>query len=190
MTWKTRHEFGSLFHKKTADKTQVLCSTQRFPTPSGRQDENLLDEETRSLASTLDDCRTLIRASHVLTKESKLLTLRSDLGRKGEELAAAYLDHRAFKSSRHFTFRSAGIVTTRYQCRIDLVLTKGPSSFCRRKRARRIGLRHRRRMSICAAATGTRAARVYRRMFGLEAEPYRFDVVSIVLPSQEDSKSE
>ena len=35
----------------------------------------------------------------------------------------------------------------------------------------------------------TRAARVYRRLFGLRGEPYRYDVVSIVLPPTEDGRT-
>jgi len=33
----------------------------------------------------------------------------------------------------------------------------------------------------------TRAARVYRRLFGLAGEPYRYDVVSVVLPHAEEA---
>ncbi len=34
-----------------------------------------------------------------------------------------------------------------------------------------------------------RAARAYRRMFGLAAAPYRYDVITIVLPGEEESNA-
>ena len=36
----------------------------------------------------------------------------------------------------------------------------------------------------------TRAARAYRRLFGLEDTPYRFDVVSVVLPAEGDDTTQ
>ncbi len=36
----------------------------------------------------------------------------------------------------------------------------------------------------------TRAALVYRRLFGLMREPYRYDVVSIVLPFEDETRSQ
>lgn len=34
----------------------------------------------------------------------------------------------------------------------------------------------------------TRAARAYRRMFGLSADPYRFDVISVLLPTADETR--
>ncbi len=122
------------------------------------------------------------------------LTLRSDLGRKGEELAAAYLDQQGFQIvAANFTVpvgrnRNDAVINVE----IDLVAYEGPVLCFVEVKTRasdwfapptaNVDLRKQRQV--------TRAARVYRRMFGLEAEPYRFDVVSIVLPSQKDSNSE
>ncbi|MGI8918907.1 MAG: YraN family protein [Pyrinomonadaceae bacterium] len=122
------------------------------------------------------------------------LTLRSDLGRKGEELAAAYLNQQGFQIvAANFTVpvgrnRNDAVINVE----IDLVAYEGPVLCFVEVKTRasdwfapptaNVDLRKQRQV--------TRAARVYRRMFGLEAEPYRFDVVSIVLPPDEDSNSE
>ena len=127
-------------------------------------------------------------------KNLNSLTLHSDLGRKSEELAAAYLYQQGFQIvAANFTVpvgrnRNGAVVNVE----IDLVAYEGPVLCFVEVKTRasdwfapptaNVDLRKQRQV--------TRAARVYRRMFGLEAEPYRFDVVSIVLPSLEDSKSE
>lgn len=127
-------------------------------------------------------------------KNLNSLTLRSDLGRKGEELAAAYLDQQGFQIvAANFTVpvgrnRNDAVINVE----IDLVAYEGPVLCFVEVKTRasdwfapptaNVDLRKQRQV--------TRAARVYRRMFGLKAEPYRFDVVSIVLPPEEDSNSE
>jgi putative endonuclease len=121
-------------------------------------------------------------------KKPDSLTLPSDLGSQGEELAAAYLDQLGFQIvAANFTVpvgrnRNDAVVNVE----IDLVAYEGPVLCFVEVKTRasdwfappiaNVDLRKQRQV--------TRAARVYRRMFGLEAEPYRFDVVSIVLPEQ------
>lgn len=127
-------------------------------------------------------------------KKTNFSNLPSDLGRKGEELAAAYLDQLGFQIvAANFTVpvgrnRNDAVVNVE----IDLVAYEGPMLCFVEVKTRtsdwfapptaNVDLRKQRQV--------TRAARVYRRMFGLEAEPYRFDVVSIVLPAQDDSTRE
>ena len=126
-------------------------------------------------------------------KKTNLPTLPSDLGRKGEELAAAYLDQLGFQIVvANFIVpvgrnRNDAVVNVE----IDLVAYEGPVLCFVEVKTRasdwfapptaNVDLRKQRQV--------TRAARAYRRMFGLEAEPYRFDVVSIVLPGPDDSTS-
>ena len=120
-------------------------------------------------------------------KKLNYLPLPSDLGRYGEELAAAYLDQLGFQIvAANFTVpvgrnRNDAVINVE----IDLVAYEGATLCFVEVKTRasdwfapptaNVDLRKQRQV--------TRAARVYRRMFGLEQEPYRFDVVSIVLPS-------
>lgn len=119
-------------------------------------------------------------------KRNITLSPSRDLGRKGEELAAAYLCQLGFQIvAANFTVpagrnRNDALVNVE----IDLVAYEGPVLCFVEVKTRasdwfappiaNVDLRKQRQI--------TRAAHVYRRMFGLEAEPYRFDVVSIVLP--------
>ena len=109
----------------------------------------------------------------------------SDLGRKGEGLAAAYLRKHGFQIvAANFTVpvgrnRLDAVVNVE----IDLVAYEGPVLCFVEVKTRvsdwfapptaNVDLRKQRQI--------IRAARVYRRMFGLANERSRFDVVSIVL---------
>lgn len=110
-----------------------------------------------------------------------------DLGRRGEELAAAYLQQLGYQIVvANFTVpvgrnRNDAVVNVE----IDLVAYEGPVLCFVEVKTRasdwfaapvaNVDLRKQRQV--------TRAARVYRRMFGLEEERHRFDVVSIVMPA-------
>ena len=112
-----------------------------------------------------------------------------DLGRKGEELAAAYLQQLGYQIvAANFILpvgrnRNDAVVNVE----IDLVAYDGPVLCFIEVKTRasdwfapptaNVDLRKQRQI--------TRAARIYRRMFDLIDELYRFDVVSIVLPSAE-----
>lgn len=127
-------------------------------------------------------------------KEAASQILPSDLGRQGEERAAAYLAQLGFHIvAANFTVpvgrnRNDAVVNVE----IDLVAYEGPILCFVEVKTRasdwfappiaNVDLRKQRQV--------TRAARVYRRMFGLETEPYRFDVVSIVLPAKDETTSE
>lgn len=124
-------------------------------------------------------------------KNLNSLTLPSALGRQGEELAAAYLDQLGFRIvAANFTVPvGRNRNDTLINVEIDLVAYEGPVLCFVEVKTRasdwfapptaNVDLRKQRQV--------TRATRVYRRMFGLEAEPYRFDVVSVVLPGREES---
>jgi putative endonuclease len=112
--------------------------------------------------------------------------ISSDLGRRGEQLAAAYLDQIGFQivAGNFIVPVGRNRVGATVQVEIDLVAYDGPVLCFVEVKTRasdwfappsaNVDLRKQRQV--------TRAARAYRRMFGLLEDPYRFDVVSIVLP--------
>jgi putative endonuclease len=113
-----------------------------------------------------------------------------ELGRHGEELAAAFLMQSGFQIvASNFTIpvgrnRNDAIV----HVEIDLVAYEGPTLCFVEVKTRRsdwfalplanVDLRKQRQI--------IRAARSYRRMFGLTNTAYRYDVVSIVVPTDEE----
>ena len=121
------------------------------------------------------------------SRNPETTTQSLDLGRRGEELAAAYLQQLGFRIvAANFTVpvgrnRREAVVSVE----LDLVAYEGPVLCFVEVKTRasdwfapptaNVDLRKRRQIM--------RAARVYRRMFGLTDERYRYDVVSIVLPA-------
>jgi len=113
-----------------------------------------------------------------------------DLGRRGEELAAAYLSQLGYNIvAANFTLpvgrNMRGAIVN---AEIDLVAYEGPMLCFIEVKTRtsdwfappqvNVDLRKRRQIA--------RAARAYRRMFGLESSSYRYDVVNIILPAETD----
>jgi putative endonuclease len=129
------------------------------------------------------------------SQHSDPTTQSLDLGRKGEEIAAAYLQQLGFQivvanvSVPVGRNRNEAIVNAE----IDLVVYEGPVLCFVEVKTRasdwfapptaNVDLRKQRQI--------IRAARVYRRMFGLTDEQYRYDVVSIVLsrPTTDQAES-
>ncbi len=113
-----------------------------------------------------------------------------ELGRRGEELAAAFLLQTGFQIvASNFTIpvgrnRNDAVVNVE----IDLVAYEGRTLCFVEVKTRasdwfaapsaNVDLRKQRQI--------VRAAHAYRRMFGLTNTPYRYDVVSIVLPASEE----
>ena len=108
------------------------------------------------------------------------------LGRRGERLAAAYLERQGFRLvAANFTLpvgrNRRGVIIN---AEIDLVAYEGETLCFIEVKTRasdwfaapeaNVDLRKQRQI--------TRAARVYRRFFGLQTALYRFDVVSVILP--------
>ena len=109
------------------------------------------------------------------------------LGQRGERLAAAYLERQGFRLvATNFTLpvgrnRRGAVINAE----IDIVAYEGPTLCFVEVKTRasdwfaapeaNVDLRKQRQI--------TRAARVYRRQFGLFAAPYRYDVVSVLLPA-------
>ena len=117
-----------------------------------------------------------------------------ELGRRGEELAAAYLLQLGYRIvAANFSVpvgrnRSGAVINVE----IDLV-TYDDRTLCFievKSRASnwfappQANVDRRKQRQIA------RAARVYRRMFDLAGEPYRYDVVTVVLPAAEDDAAE
>jgi len=109
-----------------------------------------------------------------------------ELGRRGEELAAAYLQQTGYQIvASNFTVpigrnRNGALISVE----IDLVAYDGPMLIFIEVKTRasdsfaapaaNVGLRKQRQIM--------RAARAYRHIFGLTSAPYRYDVLSIVIP--------
>jgi putative endonuclease len=121
------------------------------------------------------------------------LGMHLDLGRRGEELAAAYLEQCGyrivaanFKLPVGRTVRGAIV-----HAEIDLVAYDGATLCFIEVKTRasdwfappqvNVDLRKRRQIA--------RASRAYRRMFNLNDASYRYDVVSIVLPAEGDDST-
>jgi len=113
-----------------------------------------------------------------------------DLGRRGEQLAAAYLEQNGYAIvAANFTVpvgrNMRGAIVT---AEIDLIAYEGPTLCFVEVKTRasdwfappqtNVDLRKQRQVA--------RAARAYRRLLSLENESYRYDVVSIVLPAAGD----
>ncbi|HET6890005.1 MAG TPA: YraN family protein [Pyrinomonadaceae bacterium] len=112
------------------------------------------------------------------------------VGTRGEEIAAAYLQQIGYRIvAANFTVpvgrnRNEMVVNSE----IDLIAYDGPTLCFVEVKTRvsdwfaepsaNVDLRKQRQI--------VRAARAYRRMFGLTDAPYRYDVLSIVLPVETD----
>ena len=117
---------------------------------------------------------------------------RLNIGKLGEAYAAAFLEQQGYRIvAANFTLpvgrnlRDA-IVTAE----IDIVAYDGPVLCFVEVKTRssdwfappEVNIVKRKQRQI------SRAARAYRRMFGLEGAAYRFDVVTVVLPAAEDEQ--
>ena len=113
-----------------------------------------------------------------------------ELGRRGEELAAAYLLKLGYRLvAANFSLPvGRNRVGTLINVEIDLVAYEGKTLCFVEVKTRasdwfappQANVDKRKQRQIA------RAARAYRRMFDLVNEPYRYDVVTVVLPSEED----
>ena len=113
-----------------------------------------------------------------------------ELGRRGELLAAAYLDQQGYRlASANFTLPvGRNLRGAIVNAEIDLIAYEGPTLCFVEVKTRasdwfaapqaNVDLRKRRQIA--------RAARAYRRLLGLEDTSYRYDVVSIVLPAADE----
>jgi len=117
-----------------------------------------------------------------------------ELGRRGEELAAAYLLKLGYRIvAANFSVpvgrnRSGAVINVEidlvaYEARtLCFVEVKSRESSWFAPPQANVDRRKQRQIA--------RAARVYRRMFDLADAPYRYDVVTVVLPAEEDDAPE
>ncbi len=126
------------------------------------------------------------------SRSGKSISPTLELGRLGEDLAAAYLQQLGYRLvAANFSLpvgrnRSGSVVNAE----LDLIAYDGPTLCFIEVKTRasdwfatptaNIDLRKQRQI--------TRAARAYRRMFGLMDVIYRYDVVSIVIPADRSTK--
>jgi putative endonuclease len=123
--------------------------------------------------------------------EVSMLAPHLELGRRGEALAAEHLRAQGYKLvASNFRLavgrnRRGAIV----QAEIDLVAYEG-SVVCFvevKTRASERFAAPEANVDLRKQRQVTRAARAYRRMLGLNGQPFRYDVVSVVLPPPDDA---
>src|SRR6266849_4651228 len=112
-----------------------------------------------------------------------------ELGRRGEELAAAYLQQLGYKIvATNFTLPvGRNRLGVPINVEIDLVAYQGQTLCFIEVKSRasdwfappQINVDRRKQRQIA------RAAVAYRNMFGLEDQPYRYDVITVVLSKEE-----
>jgi putative endonuclease len=117
-------------------------------------------------------------------------SLRRDLGRRGEELAAAYLEQQGYCLVAANVTLPVGrnLRGATVTAEIDLVAYDGPTLCFVEVKTRasdwfaapEVNVDRRKQRQV------VRAARAYRHMLGLEGATCRYDVVSIVLPADTD----
>ena len=113
-----------------------------------------------------------------------------ELGRRGEELAAAYLQRAGYRIvAANFSLPvGRNRVGALINVEIDLVAYEGETLCFIEVKSRasawfappEANVDRRKQRQIA------RAARAYRRMFDLGGAPYRYDVVTVVLPAEEE----
>jgi len=123
------------------------------------------------------------------SSQTETSPVRLDLGKLGEAYAAAYLEQTGYRLvAANFTLPvgrniRGAVVNTE----IDLVAYEGATLCFVEVKTRasdwfappQINVDRRKQRQIA------RAARAYRNMFGLEDQPYRYDVITIVLSTEE-----
>lgn len=128
------------------------------------------------------------------TPAASAISAHLELGRRGEELAAAYLEQAGYRIvAANFSLpvgrnRVGAVISVE----IDLVAYEGETLCFVEVKSRtsdwfaepQANVDRRKQRQIA------RAARAYRRMFGLAGAPFRYDVVTVVLPPAEDGAGE
>jgi putative endonuclease len=134
-----------------------------------------------------------VRSSEPNKSSQPTEALHLELGKRGEQFAAAYLEQQGYSIvAANFALpvgRNTLGVTVNAE--IDLVAYDGPTLCFVEVKTRasdwfappQANVDRRKQRQIA------RAARAYRRMFGVAAAPYRFDVVSVVLPTATDKSA-
>ncbi|HEY0544873.1 MAG TPA: YraN family protein [Pyrinomonadaceae bacterium] len=131
----------------------------------------------------------------MITEQEPKLASHLALGRRGEEFAAAYLERQGYRlAAANFTaLVGRSLRGALIHAELDLVAYEGATLCFIEVKTRasdwfaapeaNVDLRKQRQVA--------RAARAYRRLFGITAAPYRFDVVTVILaPADDDSQTE
>jgi putative endonuclease len=133
-----------------------------------------------------------MRSSTTKASSPKIAALQQlELGRRGEELAAAYLQQLGYRIvATNFALPvGRNRLGVSINVEIDLVAYQGSTLCFVEVKSRtsdwfappQVNVDRRKQRQIA------RAARAYRRMFGLVGEPYRYDVITIVFGEEEDA---
>ena len=131
--------------------------------------------------------------ANTIAKSPVRTTEQLELGRRGEELAAAYLQREGYRivAANFVVPVGRNRVGAVISVEIDLVAYDGETLCFIEAKTRgsdwfappQVNVDRRKQRQIA------RAARAYRRMFGLAGAPYRYDVITIVLPAEEESNA-
>jgi putative endonuclease len=126
-------------------------------------------------------------------EKSVSVSRQLELGRRGEQLAAAYLQQEGYRivAANFVVPVGRNRVGAVINVEIDLVAYDGATLCFIEAKAResdwfappQVNVDRRKQRQIA------RAARAYRRMFGLAGASYRYDVITIVLPAEEESNA-
>jgi putative endonuclease len=126
--------------------------------------------------------------------ESVRVSEQLELGRRGEELAAAYLQQAGYRivAGNFVVPVGRNRVGAVINVEIDLVAYDGETLCFIEVKTRQSGwfappevnVDRRKQRQVA------RAARAYRRMFGLFDAPYRYDVITVVLPKHDEPSVE
>ncbi len=121
---------------------------------------------------------------------SSFESARGTLGRRGEQFAAAYLEQLDYKLvAANFSLPvGRNRLGNTISAEIDLVAYDGPTLCFVEVKTRssdwfappQVNVDRRKRRQVA------RAAHAYRQMFGLQDQPYRYDVVTVVLSPESD----
>jgi len=136
----------------------------------------------------------LMDSSKTYTSAGTLTASHLELGKRGEELAAAYLLQAGYRIvAANFSIPvGRNRVGALINVEIDLVAYEGQTLCFIEVKSRasdwfappEANVDRRKQRQIA------RAARAYRRMFDLVNAPYRYDVITVVLPAEEERRGD